>query len=49
MKDKGHTVFVSEYEVTHRRFSKVWEKEITSSLTTDTGSKKATECLYLIV
>lgn len=42
---KGHLIFVSEYEAPDD-FTCVWEKEIVSSLTKDTGSKKATEKLF---
>lgn len=43
----GHAVFVSEYEAPS--FCEcVWKKEICSSLTKDTGSKKAVEKLFLV-
>lgn len=45
MSNKGHTVFISEYNAPED-FESVWEKEIVSSLTRDTGSKKATEKLF---
>jgi len=45
MASKGHLVFVSEYNAPDD-FECVWEKEITSSLTKDTGSKKAIEKLF---
>jgi len=38
----GHTVFVSEYQAPDD-FTCVWQKEIASSLTKDTGSKKGVE------
>lgn len=41
----GHTVFVSEYEAPYG-WECVWEKEVNSSMTQDTGSKKATEKLF---
>lgn len=44
---EGHTVFVSEYNAPED-FKCVWEKEVNSSLTKDTGSKKATEKLFTI-
>lgn len=44
---EGHKVFVSEYNAPED-FKCVWEKEINSSLTKDTGSKKATEKLFTI-
>ena len=44
-KKEGHTVFVSEYWMPDD-FTCVWEKEIVSSLTKDTGSKKGTERLF---
>lgn len=47
MKDIGHTVFVSEYSAPDD-FTCVWEKEIVSSLTKDTGSKLAVEKLFYI-
>jgi len=43
---KGHAVFVSEYNAPDD-FLCVWEKSVNSSLTKDTGSKKATEKLFL--
>lgn len=42
---EGHTVFISEYNAPDD-FECVWEKEIVSSLTKDTGSKKAVEKLF---
>jgi len=44
---EGHTVFISEYNAPDD-FKCVWEKEVNSSLTKDTGSKKATEKLFTI-
>ena len=41
----GNTVFVSEYNAPED-FECVWSKEIVSSLTKDTGSKKGTEKLF---
>lgn len=43
---EGHIVFVSEYNAPSD-FKCVWEKKIVSSLTKDTGSKVATERLFL--
>lgn len=42
---EGHLVFVSEYNAPDG-FECVWEKEIVSSLTQDTGSKKSVEKLF---
>ena len=42
---QGHVVFVSEYNAPND-FECVWQKEIVSSLTQDTGSKKAVEKLF---
>ena len=42
----GHTVFVSEYNAPSD-FICVWEKQINSSLTKDTGSKKGMEKLFI--
>jgi DNA adenine methylase len=42
---QGHTVFISEYEAPSD-FECVWQKEITSSLTKNTGSKKGIEKLF---
>ena len=42
---QGHTVFVSEYNAPDD-FTCVWEKEVNSSLTKNTGAKKATEKLF---
>jgi DNA adenine methylase len=47
MKYFGHTIFISEYTAPDD-FECIWEKTITSSLTKDTGSKKATERLFTI-
>jgi DNA adenine methylase len=46
MSDRGHIVFVSEYNAP-KDFKCVWEKEMVSSLTKDTGSKKAIEKLFI--
>ena len=43
---EGHIIFVSEYNAPND-FKCVWEKTIVSSLTKDTGSKVATERLFL--
>ena len=43
---EGHIVFVSEYTAPDD-FECVWQKEITSSLTKNTGSKKAIEKLFI--
>lgn len=45
--DEGHTVFVSEYSAPPD-FKCVWQKTINSSLTQDTGSKKAVEKLFTL-
>lgn len=42
---EGHTVFVSEYNAPED-FDCIWQKEIVSSLTKDTGSKRAVEKLF---
>jgi len=42
---EGHTVFVSEYNAPDD-FECIWQKEIVSSLTKDTGSKKGIEKLF---
>ena len=44
---EGHQVFVSEYNAPDD-FQCVWEMEVNSSLTKDTGSKKATEKLFKV-
>jgi DNA adenine methylase len=41
----GHTVFISEYNAPED-FECVWQKEIVSSLTKDTGSKRAVEKMF---
>jgi len=46
MAKNGHTVFVSEYNAPND-FECVWQKEIVSSLTKNTGSKKAVERLFM--
>ena len=45
MANKGHKVFVSEYNAPDD-FECIWQMEVNSSLTKDTGSKKATEKLF---
>jgi len=42
---EGHTVFISEYSAPED-FECVWEKKVNSSMTQDTGAKKATEKLF---
>ena len=44
---EDHQVFVSEYNAPDD-FQCVWEMEVNSSLTKDTGSKKATEKLFKV-
>ena len=44
--NEGHKIFVSEYNAPED-FECVWEKEIVSSLTKDTGSKKGIEKLFV--
>lgn len=44
---EGHTVFVSEYSMPPV-FECIWEKEIVSSLTKNTGAKKGVERLFTI-
>lgn len=44
--NEGHIVFVSEYNAPDD-FECIWQKEIVSSLTQDTGSKKAIEKLFI--
>ena len=46
MSDRGHVVFISEYNAP-KDFKCLWEKEIVSSLTKDTGSKKGVEKLFI--
>jgi DNA adenine methylase len=46
MAKKGHTVFISEYTAPYD-FVAIWEKEVNSSLTKDTGAKKAVEKLFM--
>jgi DNA adenine methylase len=47
MKEAGHTVFVSEYNMPDD-FTCIWSKEQVSSLTRDTGSKTAIEKLFTL-
>jgi DNA adenine methylase len=44
---KGHTVFVSEYNAPENWVC-IWEKEIVSSLTQNTGGKKGIEKLFTL-
>lgn len=48
MRDKGHGVYVSEYNMPDD-FTLLWEREVSSSLTKDTGSKRATEKLFTLL
>lgn len=48
MDNLGHTVFVSEYNIKLEKFNKIWQKQISSSLTKNTGDKIGIECLYKI-
>lgn len=48
LKNKGCSVFVSEYSMPDD-FTEVWSKEVNSSLTQDTGSKKNTEKLFSLL
>lgn len=43
---EDNTIFISEYNAPND-FECIWEKEIVSSLTKDTGSKKAVEKLFI--
>jgi DNA adenine methylase len=43
---EGHQVFISEYNAP-RDFKSIYSKEVNSSLTKDTGSKKANEQLFV--
>lgn len=45
--NEGHKVFVSEYNAPED-FTCIWKKEIVSSLTKNTGSKKGVEKLFTI-
>ena len=45
---EGHTIFLSEYEAPNM-FECIWEKEVNSSLTQDTGSKKNREKLFRLI
>lgn len=45
---EGHTIFISEYFMP-KEFDCIWQKEISSSLTKDTGSKTGVEKLYTIL
>lgn len=47
LKEQGHVVFVSEYEAPED-FTCVWCREVNSSLTKETGSKKAVERLFTL-
>ena len=46
--NEGHQVFISEYYMPEDKFECVWKKEVNSSLTKDTGSKKNIEKLFII-
>jgi DNA adenine methylase len=44
--EEGHKLFISEYNAPED-FISIWNKEISSSLTKDTGSKKGVERLFI--
>lgn len=44
---EGHIIFISEYRMPED-FKCVWQKQVNSSLTKDTGSKKAIEKLFTL-
>jgi len=46
--EQGHKVFISEYNAPDD-WEFVWQKEIVSSLTKDTGSKKGVEKLFVLM
>ncbi len=46
-KAEGHTIFISEYNAPDD-FKCIWKKEICSSLTNNTGSKKGIEKLFTL-
>jgi len=45
---EGHEVFISEYYMPENNFKCLWSKEIVSSLTKNTGSKKGVEKLFKV-
>lgn len=47
LKSMGHSVFISEYEMPEEMFDCVFEKQVNSSLTRDTGQRKAVERLFV--
>jgi len=46
--NEGHQVFISEYWLPESDFKCIWQKEVNSSLTKDTGSKKNIEKLFIV-
>ena len=46
--NEGHQVFISEYYMPEDKFECVWQKQVNSSLTKDTGAKKNIEKLWVI-
>jgi len=46
-RNEGHLIFVSEYNAPED-FECIWEKKVNSSLTKETGSKKAIEKLFTL-
>ena len=46
-KKEGHNIFISEYKAP-KDFRCVWQKKVNSSLTKDTGAKRAIEKLFTI-
>lgn len=46
MSQKGHKIFISEYSAPSD-FKCIWEREQSSSLTQNTGGKRAIERLFM--
>lgn len=44
---EGHRVFISEYWMPEDRFECIWSKEVSNSLTKNTGSKRGVEKLFI--
>lgn len=45
---EGHNIFISEYYMPEDSFECIWSKEVNSSLTKNTGSKKGVEKLFIV-
>jgi len=46
--NNGHKVFISEYDMPSDRFTKLWERQIVTNVTSRNAVKRPTECLFSV-